>query len=434
MKTNLKAARARVFDLKNARKVVLEQLDGISSEAGDKPLSADQQKVWDEAKAKKALHEKDLEAADERLKAAEELNEAERTTSAITVRPAVLDKPWISLGEQLQAVAAAQSPGGGVDPRLAAAASGAAVSGDTGVAFLVQHDFSTALLEAAMEEAVLAPLCRQLTCGENSDTIDLPYIKETSRADGSRFGGVQVFWRKEAGTVNPKLPELGLRELPLEELMGLFYATDRTLKDARMLESIATAAFAAEFAFKLDDAIYRGDGVGKPLGMINSTGPRVQQTKESGQANDTIVVENISKMWTRVLPRSKARGIWVGNGEIGPQLDGMYKVVGVSGVDPRVITYDAQGVLRIKGRPFVEIEQASAIGDEGDFAFVDPSEYLLILKGALEAAQSMHVRFIYGENTYRWIRRVNGVPARHSALTPYKGAATKSTFVTLEGR
>ena len=48
--------------------------------------------------AKLATITSQLEAAEARLKVAEDLNEAERTASSIAVRPAILDKPWQSLG------------------------------------------------------------------------------------------------------------------------------------------------------------------------------------------------------------------------------------------------------------------------------------------------------------------------------------------------
>lgn len=344
------------------------------------------------------------------------------------------DAPWESMGHFLQAVAAAGSPGARVDPRLYAGPSGASEGVPSDGGFLVRHDFSTQLLNGAIEEAVLAPLCLDITVGADADGVDLPYIDETSRAEGSRWGGVQVYWRAEADTVNAKNPKFDLHDLRLQELMGLAYATNRLLKDASSLESIFGIAFRSEMAFKLDDAIFRGTGAGMPLGVTDSTGPRVRQDKEVGQAADTIVSENISKMWTRVRPRSKGRGVWVYNSEVGAQFDGLYYPAGVGGIPTRVVSYDESGVARIKGRPALEIEQASALGDEGDLAFLDLTRYALARKGGLEEAQSMHVRFIYGENTFRWTMRVNGRPVDKSAITPYKGSATQSAFVTLQAR
>lgn len=343
------------------------------------------------------------------------------------------DAPFASLGDFLQTVADAGRPGRNIDPRLLAA-SGASSGVPSDGGFLVRHDFSTQLLDGAIEQAVLAPLCLPIEVGENADGVDLPYINETSRADGSRWGGVQVYWRAEADTVTATKPNFDLHDLRLQELMGLAYATDRLLRDASALESIFRIAFTSEMAFKLDDAIFRGSGAGMPLGVIDSSGPRVEQAKETGQAADTVVSENISKMWTRVRPRSKGRGVWLYNSEVGAQFDGLYYPAGTAGIPTRVVSYDESGVARIKGRPALEIEQASALGDAGDLVFADLTRYALVRKGGLQADQSMHVRFLYGENTFRWTMRVNGRPVDKSAITPYKGAATQSAFVTLAAR
>lgn len=360
--------------------------------------------------------------------------QAAHTARITGMRDLAGDRPWESMGHFLQAVATAGRPGGFVDPRLYAGPSGASEGVPSDGGFLVRHDYSTQLLDKAIEEAVLAPLCTVINVGQDADGVDMPYIDETSRANGSRWGGVIVYWRAEADTVAASRPKFDLHDLRLQELMGLAYATDRLLRDATALESIFSTAFASEMAFKLDDAIFRANGAGVPLGIIDSTGPRVQQAKETGQAADTVISQNISKMWTRVRPQSKGRGVWLYNSEVAEQFDGMYYPAGTGGIPTRVVTYDESGLTRIKGRPALEIEQASALGDEGDIVFADFSRYVLIRKGGLEPAQSMHVRFIYGENTFRWTMRVNGRPIDKSAITPYKGSATQSAFVTLAAR
>lgn len=340
-----------------------------------------------------------------------------------------------AFGEYLQGVARGDS-GLGWDPRFKRSASGANTSVPSEGGVFVEHDMSTMLFDRAVEAAVLAPLCTTIEIGANSDGIDLPYIDETSRVSGSRWGGVQVYWRAEADTVTAAKPKFGELDMRLQELMGLAYATDRLLKDASALASVFTMAFTSEMSFKIDDAIFRGNGAGLPLGIIDSTGPRAQQAKETGQAADTIVVENLQKMWTRVLPRSKSKGVWLINSETTPQLDSLALPVGTGGIEPRIVSYDGTGAVRIKGRSIMEIEQCSALGDEGDIVYADMSEYILIRKGGVQAAESMHVRFLYGENTFRWIYRVNGRPALRSAITPYKTntSNTQSTFVTLASR
>ena len=86
------------------------------------------------------------------------------------------------------------------------------------------------------------------------------------------------------------------------------------------------------------------------------------------------------------------------------------------------------------GRPVIPLEQCSAAGDVGDIILADISQYLLIDKGGIKAASSVHVRFLYDENVFRFIYRVDGQPIWNKPLTPFKGSATVSPFVTLAKR
>ena len=82
----------------------------------------------------------------------------------------------------------------------------------------------------------------------------------------------------------------------------------------------------------------------------------------------------------------------------------------------------------------IPIEQASALGDKGDIIFADLNEYMVIEKGGLDAQQSIHVRFLYDEMTFKFILRNNGCPTWKTTLTPYKGANALSPFITLADR
>jgi len=351
----------------------------------------------------------------------------------------------IAFGSFLQAVVV-HAKGGPFDPRLAmiptSAASGLNTSVGSDGGFLVRTDFSTALLARAMEESVLANRCTTIDIGEGSDGLELPYIEETSRANGSRWGGVQVFRRAEADTVAASKPKFGILRIDLEDMMGICYATDRAMRDAASLGQVIQTAFGSEFAFRIDDEIIRGTGVGQCLGILNSPA-LVTQAAEAAQVADTIVAENVIKMRSRMRARNRNKMAWFINQEAEPQLPLMVvkvkNVAGTENVGGAPVYMPANGLSvdgfdTLFGKPVIPIEQASAIGDVGDIMALDLTDYLLIRKGALETAESIHVRFLYGENTFRFTYRINGAPAWKTALTPYKGAATTSPFVALAAR
>jgi HK97 family phage major capsid protein len=219
-------------------------------------------------------------------------------------------------------------------------------------------------------------------------------------------------------------------DLSLKKLTGLCYATDELLQDAAALESVLRQGFAEEFGFKIDDAILAGTGTGQPLGILNSDA-LVKLPKESGQT-ELLKVENLFNMWSRLWGRSRANAVWYINQELEPLLFTM-KIGDVPVYIPAGGLSEAP-YATLFGRPVVPLEQCSAAGEVGDILLADMSQYLLIDKGGINAASSIHVRFLYDENVYRFIYRVDGQPIWNKPLQPYKGSASVSPFVALASR
>lgn len=364
----------------------------------------------------------------------ERVLESDRETPDATPQSPAPAAGFTSMGDFLVAVAQAGMPGGRVDPRLLPAQAGptglsSGVPSDGG--FLVRRDWSGQLLQRAAEQAQLLPRCFGVPIGAEFDGLELPMVDETSRATGSRWGGVRVYRRAEADTVTASKPKVGKIDLQLEDLMGLAYATNRILRDGVALSAILERAFASEFAFVADDEIFRGNGVGQMLGFQNSPA-LVTVAAEAAQTADTVKAENVVKMFARMPARLVGGAAWLINLEVLPQL--MVMTLGQQPIflPGGSIANAPYGLLL--GRPIVPIEQASAIGDVGDINFVNLNEYMVITKGGVEAAESMHVRFIYNEMAFRWVYRINGQPLWKTAVTPYKGANTLSPFITLAAR
>ncbi len=352
------------------------------------------------------------------------------------------DKP-ITLGQFLQGLAYSAAPslaaaaGFVMTDEIRAAVSGASSGDAASGGVLVRNEWSTDLLNKAREASQLLPKCDNKPIGDGFDGLEAPYIDETSRATGSRWGGVQVYRAAEAASVTNKQPKLGKFELRLEDMKGLFYATDRLLRDATALQAIAEDGFSSEFAFKIDDEIVRGTGTGQCLGILNA-GNKVKVSKETAQTADTVKAENVIKMFSRMPARFMAGAEWFINQEILPQLMTMSVAVGTAGgqlvyMPPGGLSSAPFGTLM--GRPVNPIEQASGIGDEGDIMLLNLKEYVVISK-PMTSASSMHVRFIYDEMTFRWTWPIIGKPKSPAALTPYKAttATSLSPFVTLEAR
>ena len=355
---------------------------------------------------------------------------------AVTVEPPNERlKPWDSFGQQLLAVAGHQRPNGKTDPRLFRAASGAneAVGSEGG--FLVDPQFTAGLLDELYEADPIVSKCTKIGIGAGKNGIRAYGIDETSRATGSRYGGVQTYWAAEAATVTATKPKFREINMTLDKLMSIFYATDELLEDSTALESMVRPAFSGDMAFMVADGVINGSGAGSMLGILNA-GVTVSVTKETGQIADTVLYENVSKMWARCRARNRANAVWLINQEVEPQLQQMYLALGTAGVPVYLPSNGISGTpfATLFGRPVIPAEQCSALGDVGDIILCDLSDYLIIDKGGVKSDVSIHVRFLYDESTYRFTYRVNGQPLRATPVTPFKGTNTLSPFVTLAAR
>ncbi len=261
--------------------------------------------------------------------------------------------------------------------------------------------------------------------------VEIIGIDETSRVTGSRGGGIRVYTNKELGEFTASKTKTKKIRIEPQKLTGLFPASGEMMRNVTFMGQEVRQLFGEEFAFKGQDLAIRGTGAGEAMGVLNS-GCLVSIPKETGQKAKTILTQNLSNMWARFRGKSPA---WFINRDCGPQLDQLSITAGTSALEPRFVTYDAQGIMRIKGAPVIEIEQCETLGTVGDIILADWSQYVCADKGDILEAMSIHVDFIYDQELYRFIYYFDGQPRWSSALTPYKGNSnTVSPFVALASR
>lgn len=223
--------------------------------------------------------------------------------------------------------------------------------------------------------------------------------------------------------------------------MGINYATEELLADQNALMDITTQGFGEEFAFMIDDAIINGTGAGQPLGILNCNA--IQEVSiESGQDDLTVVAENIANMWNRMPASNRIKAKWYIIQDVEPQLFKMGYKMGTAaipvfmppaGVGTGGLVGSPNGTLF--NRPIQTIEQCQALGTVGDILFLDLSQYLIIEKaGGVKAASSIHVRFIYDEQTFKFTYRLDGQPLWNAGVTSYKGSVTRSPYISLAAR
>jgi len=263
--------------------------------------------------------------------------------------------------------------------------------------------------------------------GPNSNSALYNAVDETSRADGSRWGGVRGYWVAEAASITNSKPAFRQVELKLKKVAALCYATDEQLQDTVNLASWLTRTVPMELRFQVENAFINGNGVGKPYGILQNTDVLVTPLRvDANQVDET----DIAVMWSRRYAGVNDY-IWLMNSEVFPQLINL-TLGNAPLLLPNNMPGQANPVFSIYGRPVIETEYNPALGTAGDILLASPSQYQTITKGGVQAATSIHVLFDTDETAFRFTYRIDGKTLWSKSVETYSASATtKSPFVAL---
>lgn len=347
-------------------------------------------------------------------------------------------RPFASLGEQLKAVYNLRR-NGVQDQRLiqvnnAVLGSNEGTGADGG--FAIQTDFAGVILESALERNSLLQRLDRYTVSSGANSMRWVMADETDISK-SVFGGVQMYWAAEGGTVPATHPKLREVKLDLEKMMGFAYCTEEMMEDAAFMSGFFSTAFSLAADELLTGAVIGGDGVGKPLGILNSSA-LVTVAKETSQAAGTFVGNNAVKMLARAMPKNRDRLVWLMHPDMEEQLPAL-SITSSDGStskflwDPEggIRNFDAQRVL---GKTVIFDQNCATPGVVGDVMLVDPFQYILLSKGTIKQDWSMHVEFLTDQMCFRVVFRCNGTPKVNSPLTIKNSTKTRSPFVALADR
>ncbi|BBC35282.1 hypothetical protein SGFS_065760 [Streptomyces graminofaciens] len=308
---------------------------------------------------------------------------------------------------------------------------GSTVPSDGG--FLIPEYLRSELLRVALEMAVVRSRARVVPM----ETLSVPYptIDSTSNAS-SVYGGIVGYWTEEGGSLNDSAPSFGRINLLAKKLTLYSEIPNELFKDSLIsLEQFMNESYPEALAWFEDVAFISGNGAGQPLGFLNAPAA-VTVGKETDQEAGTILWENIIKAYSRMLPASIGRAVWIAHIDTFPQLATMAQSVGTGGSAVWIGNGDGAGAppVTILGRPVVWTEKVSTVGTVGDINFVDLGYYLIGDRQAMQSETSTHFKFGNDKTAMRVIERVDGQPWLQSAITPNQGTNTLSPFVKVATR
>lgn len=297
--------------------------------------------------------------------------------------------------------------------------------------FLIPETFRAEIAQTALEASIIRQ--RATVVPMTSGSLVMPFVDETTHASSLR-GGLVMYWTEEGTEGTATEAKFGRVKLEPKKLMGLGAVPNELWADAPALSTWLMQALPEALAFYEDLAFLTGTGANEPLGILNADA-LVAVDAEDGQEADTIVLNNVLKMFSRMLPSSLRRAIWIANIDTFTELMTLALPVGVGGVALGLVNLAAEPFPTMLGRPLIYTEKVPKLGDQGDLCFVDPSYYLVGDRQAIEVKTSEHTYFTSDQTAIKPLERVDGRPWIQSAITPVNDATnTLSPFVTLAAR
>lgn len=299
--------------------------------------------------------------------------------------------------------------------------------------FLVPEEFRGELTRLSLGPSIVRPRARVVPM--SSATLRFPKIDETSRVS-SVFGGVVVYRTEEGAELAESEASFGSLKLEATKQTALAHVTNELVRDWGAFGMFISEIFPEAMAWYEDLDFLSANGAGAPLGALSaSNGAIIPVAKMPNQVADTIVWENIIRMYARMLPSSIQRAVWLASPDTFVELATMALTVGTGGSAVWLTDGTAAPVLTLLGRPVLMTEKApAALGTQGDLSFVDFGMYLIGDRQQLSVDSSPHVKFTSDKTTYRMIQRNDGRPWMEQPITPHNNSATLSAFVQLDDR
>ena len=299
--------------------------------------------------------------------------------------------------------------------------------------FLLPEVLRSELLQVALETAIVRPLARVIPM--ETLRVGFPAVDATSNVS-SVYGGLTAFWTEEGAPLTNVSPTFGRVVLEAKKLTVYTEVPNELQADSGIsFDALISQMFPEALAWYEDVAFLAGTGVGEPLGALSALNTSmIAVGAEAGQGTATILWENIVKIFSRMLPSSLGRAVWIASIDTFPQLATMALSVGTGGSAIWLNNGAAGPPVTILGRPVYFTEKTSVLGTQGDLSFVDFGQYLIGDRQAMSAMSSPHYKFGNDVTAYRVIERVDGRPWLQSAITPKNGGPTLSAFVQVATR
>ena len=284
--------------------------------------------------------------------------------------------------------------------------------------FSVPEPLAAKWLDDSLPSEIVRPRCTVWPMESASRKV--PGWDGADQSGGAYFGGFAMEFLAEEGPANKQTGKLRLIELSAKKGAIFCDASAEVIEDGLGFEAQLEMAIKKSLSLGMDYYLLQGVGAGQPLGVINSPGV-ISVAKETGQKADTLCVENVSKMYSRMYPAGRSKAVWIANETCLPSLMiNMTVAIGTGGSWVNLFN-ESNGTFSIFGRPVIFTPNLPVLGDANDIIFVDLSQYSMGLRRDLRIEKSNIPGWTQDLVSYRVLVRFDGQGTWSDELTPRNG-------------
>ena len=323
------------------------------------------------------------------------------------------------------------------------------VSGGSTYGFLVKPEWYNSVFEISIEESVIEPDAFQVPIG-NALELNWPALDQYQApvaGQSSAYAGVQLYRKGEITQRTYSDAKLAQIQFKVTDLTGFTtLSRDLIVDNYIAADAVVQRLFGRAFAWKKDYEFLTGNGVGAPLGILNS--PALLTTSRGTPSK--ILYNDLVGMLSQLHPSCWNDAFWVTNITTIPQLtalkdsSGAYvyqpnalisqamtpAIMGQATTDKARKTMRPQGMML--GMPVKFTEKLPTLGNPADLILVSPSNYGIAARQGLEIGLSEHFLFDTDQIAFRFKLRNDGQPLWRSYYQQADGSNTKvSPFIQL---
>lgn len=244
------------------------------------------------------------------------------------------------------------------------------------------------------------------------------------------YGGFAAQWdRGEGNEGSLQTGQLRRVTFTAKECILMSECSNEILEDGPGFQNWLNMGLIKAVGHFMDSAFISGNGVSKPIGIINS-GCTIKVNRTTA---NQIAYADLVAMFKRLGGAFKNNSIWLINHDCIEQILKMTDTPG-----NLIWQVNARGgaasdiPTTIFGRPIYWTERVPGLGSEGDVVLCDPRQYGIGMRKEITLAVSPHAHFTQNTTIFRAIVRVDGAGLWDSEITPQNGTTTVSPFVILK--